>query len=120
MSNDSQQIRRQFIWGILIICMGVMFLMSRNDWVELSQLWRYWPVVVILFGINNMIPPTNGKRFVEGLSQVAFACWFWAALEQMWGLTLRNSWPVLIIIGGAGLILQPIVIKYFDQKKEEN
>jgi len=118
MCNDSQQTRRQLIWGILIICVGVSFLLAHNDWVAVSQLWRYWPVVLGAFGLNNMIPPTTGKRFVEGLSQVAVAAWFYVASERLWGLTFGNSWPLLVIVGGAGIVLQPLMTKIFDKNKE--
>ena len=119
MSKDSQQSRRQqFIWGILIICLGVSFLISQNDWVALGQIWRYWPAILAAFGINNLIPPTSGRRFVEGLSMIATAGWFYAASERMWGLTFGNSWPIVVIIGGAGMVLTPLMVKYFDKNKE--
>ncbi|WP_395407328.1 LiaI-LiaF-like domain-containing protein [Pseudoduganella sp. UC29_106] len=118
MSKESQEMRRQMIWGILIICVGVVFLVGHNDWVELSRFWRYWPFVVIAFGINNMIPPTTGKRFMDGVFEISFALWFYVSFEHIWGLSFRNSWPFLVIMAGVSLVVQPIVIKYFDNKKE--
>ncbi|MGO4382014.1 LiaI-LiaF-like domain-containing protein [Pseudoduganella sp. RAF53_2] len=118
MSKESQQMRRQLIWGILIVCVGVVFLMDRTDVVHVGQFWRYWPAVVLAFGINNMIPPTTGKLFMDGVWEVLFAVWFFCAFEHVYGLTFGNSWPILVIMAGISLVLQPIVIKYFDNKKE--
>ncbi|UGQ48118.1 LiaI-LiaF-like domain-containing protein [Massilia endophytica] len=112
-------LRKQLIWGVLIVCAGVFFLLNREDLLDMAQLWRYWPFIVIAFGINNLIPPTTGKQVMDGAWQILFALWFLASFENWWGLTFRNSWPILIIVAGAGMVLQPVVIKYVDSNKEK-
>jgi hypothetical protein len=115
----SYTLRRQVIWGLTLVAFGIAYLVNRDDHDFVISLWRYWPLVLIAFGFGNMIPPTTGRRFVDGLSQVLFGAWFFATYEEMWGLTFRNSWPLLIIVAGAGLVLQPLAARYFDKKSRE-
>ena len=91
------------------------YLLQRDDPAAVGELWRYWPLVLIAFGINSMLPPTHGRRFVDGLSQALFGAWFFATYEGIWGLTFRNSWPLLIIVVGLGLVLQPLAARYVDR-----
>jgi len=119
MKNGMQQTRKQILWGLLIVAAGVAFLMNREDMLEVSMLWTYWPVILLIFGLNNMILPADGKQFMDGLGQVAFAAWFYAANERLWGLTFFNSWPILVVVAGVCLVLQPLANKFFDSKSKE-
>lgn len=117
--SDAQKLRRQVLWGVLLVTLGVAYLLNRDDPETVGQLWHYWPFVLIAFGIANMVPPTNGKLFVDGLSQVLFGAWFFISFEGLWGLSFRNSWPLLIIVVGAGMVLQPLAVRWFDDNKEK-
>jgi len=119
MKNGMQQTRKQILWGLLIVAAGVAFLMNREDMLEVSMLWTWWPVILLIFGLNNMILPADGKQFMDGLGQVAFAAWFYAASEHLWGLTFFNSWPILVVVAGVCLVLQPLANKFFDSKSKE-
>ena len=119
--NDKATIklRRQVLWGLTLVAFGVAYLVNRNDHEAVMGLWTYWPLVLIAFGLGNMLPPVDGRRFVDGLSQVLFGAWFYATYEGLWGLTFRNSWPLLIIVAGAGMVLQPLATRYFERKQGE-
>lgn len=110
--------RSQLLWGLIVIAVGVLFL-TDIDLPPIGQLWRYWPFLVMAFGAIKLIPPTSPKLMLDGLCQIAFAAWFYVSFERLWGLNFHNSWPILVIIAGASMLLQPIVIKY-TAKKEEN
>ncbi|WBS05078.1 hypothetical protein OU994_12730 [Pseudoduganella sp. SL102] len=113
------KLRRQVTWGLTLVAFGVAYLVNRDDHEAVIGLWRYWPLVLIAFGIGNMLPPVEGRRFVDGLSQVLFGAWFFAIYEGLFGLTFRNSWPLLIIVAGAGMVLQPLATRYLDRKPGE-
>jgi hypothetical protein len=117
MSKDMQS-RSLLLWGLIAIAVGVLFL-TDYDVPPLGQLWRYWPFLFMVFGAIKLIPPTAPKHVVDGLSQIAFAGWFYVSFEHLWGLSFQNSWPILVIIGGISMVLRPFVIKY-TAKKEEN
>jgi len=116
---SAQRQRRQIIWGVTLIAFGVAYLLQRDDDAAVARLWQYWPWVLVAFGINNMLPPTDGRRCVDGLSQVLFGAWFYVTMEGWWGLTFRNSWPLLIIVGGLGMVLQPLATRWFPRRQEE-
>ncbi|AVR96391.1 LiaF transmembrane domain-containing protein [Pseudoduganella armeniaca] len=111
--------RRQVIWGLTLVVFGVAYLLQRDDDAAVARLWQYWPWVLVAFGANSMLPPTDGRRFVDGLSQVLFGAWFWVTWEGWWGLTFSNSWPLLIIVAGLGMALQPLANRYFPRRHEE-
>lgn len=113
------KLRQQVIWGLVLVAFGLAYLVNRHDDAAVIGLWRYWPLVLIAFGIGNMLPPTGGRRFVDGLSQVLFGAWFFATFEGLWGLTFGNSWPLLIIVAGAGMVLQPLAARYLDAEPDE-
>ena len=121
MHSQYFKMRRQIVWGLTLVAYGVAYLAHRDDPDALRELWHYWPFALIAFGIAGMIPPTTGKQFADGLSQVLFGAWFYATFEGLWGLSFHNSWPLLIIVAGAGMVLQPIAARFFDtaHQKEE-
>jgi hypothetical protein len=46
----------EFTGGIFMITIGIMFLLSRLDFAEVSQVApRYWPVVVVMLGLSYSI-----------------------------------------------------------------
>lgn len=118
-SHASHRQRRQVIWGLALIAFGLAYLLQRDDDTAVARLWLYWPWVLVAFGVNNMLPPTDGRRFVDGLSQVLFGAWFWITVEGWWGLTFSNSWPLLIIVAGLGMVLQPLANRYYPRRPEE-
>jgi hypothetical protein len=111
--------RRQVIWGLALIAFGLAYLLQRDDDAAVAGLWQYWPWVLVAFGLNNMLPPTDGRRFVDGLSQVLFGAWFWVVMAGWWGLTFSNSWPLLVIVAGLGMVLQPLANRYFPRQSGE-
>jgi hypothetical protein len=111
--------RHQMIVGVTLVALGVAYLANRDDPETVATLWHYWPFVLAAFGIANMLPPTHGKQFVDGLSQVLFAAWFYVNFEGLWGMSFGNSWPLLIIVVGAGMVLQPIAARYLGTPAKE-
>jgi hypothetical protein len=42
----------KMVWGIILISLGVIFLLQKFFHVEiLSQLWQFWPLALIVWGI---------------------------------------------------------------------
>ncbi|MGD1010762.1 MAG: DUF5668 domain-containing protein [Candidatus Aminicenantales bacterium] len=52
-----QRSRDSLIWGIILIFFGGMFLLQAlhvRVWHLFWQLWRFWPVILIVWGANKL------------------------------------------------------------------
>jgi hypothetical protein len=42
------------IWGIVLIIVGAIFLLEQLDIDVFDQVWRFWPVILIIWGANKL------------------------------------------------------------------
>ncbi len=107
------------MWGLMLIGFGVLVLFDRLDVFDAVELWHYWPLALVVFGINKMIGYPTPKHFTSGLWMTFVGLWLFATFEHMWGLEFYNSWPFLIIAWGIQLILEPFIKDRFSANKEQ-
>jgi len=46
--NDS------LVWGVILIVVGAIFLLEQFDIDLFDQVWRFWPVILIVWGANKL------------------------------------------------------------------
>ena len=45
-----------FIFGLVLIAVGVLFLVDNFTYIDVwYYAWRFWPVILILYGMNKII-----------------------------------------------------------------
>ena len=121
MSTDfSYQRRKQVLWGLLLIGLGALFYFDRMGFLDVDEVWHYWPLVLVAVGINKMIGYPTARDFSSGLWMMFVGLWLFATFENLWGLTFYNSWPFLIIAWGAELVIEPFIKTRFAQNKEHS
>jgi hypothetical protein len=42
------------IWGIILIVVGAIFLLQQFHVDVFDQVWRFWPVILIIWGANKL------------------------------------------------------------------
>ncbi|WP_211172418.1 LiaF transmembrane domain-containing protein [Massilia forsythiae] len=112
-SEASYHLRRQVLWGLLLVGLGVAFLLDQMNILAIESLWHYAPLLLVVIGINQTIGYPNGREFANGLWTAFMGIWLFAVLEDMFGLTFRNSWPIAIIIWGVTMAVRPIAERKF-------
>jgi hypothetical protein len=114
MRNEaSYDLRRQVLWGLLLVGLGVAFLLDQMNIVEIESLWHYAPLLLVVIGINQTIGYPSGREFASGLWTAFIGLWLFAVLEGLFGLTFANSWPLFIIISGVTMAIRPIAERKF-------
>ncbi|OGD22495.1 MAG: hypothetical protein A2Y70_01845 [Candidatus Aminicenantes bacterium RBG_13_64_14] len=99
----------RFIWGLIIIAVGVIFLLGNMGKVSTHNIFStYWPVILIVIGLWQLI--SSGYRDIfPGLLLIALGVIF---LLQRLGRLPHNVWvyvwPTVIIFVGLWLILGPV------------
>jgi hypothetical protein len=101
--------RPSFIWPIILITLGVMFLLSNLGIIEeniWNQFWRLWPLLFIAVGLDSLFRRNEiaGPVFMIGLGLVILLTSFgligWGSWDILWRL-----WPVLLVAVGLEIII---------------
>ncbi len=116
--ESSYQWRKQVMWGLVLIGVGLVIFLDQMGYVEARNLWHYAPLVLVVFGINKMIGYPTARDFTSGLWMMFMGVWIFAVFENMFGLTFRNSWPFVIIASGVSMILEPLIKRRFAANEE--
>jgi hypothetical protein len=117
-NDDSYRWRRQLVWGLLLVAIGVAIFLDQMGIVETENWWHYWPLVLVVIGINRTIGYPSARDFAGGLWTALVGIWLFATFEGMFGLTFWNGWPIFVIITGFTIAIEPIVARRFKSKPE--
>lgn len=102
--------------GVVLILVGTMMLADRFTPMDMGDIIReYWPMFIVAIGLPKL---ASGSTFWSGLWLIAVGSWLQAINSHVYGLTYRNSWPLLLIALGGGMIVRALVEAV--SRKEEN
>jgi len=119
-TQNSYVARKQIMWGLVLIAVGVVFLLDRMDLVDVRSVWHYWPLLIVASGINQTIGYPSAREFSNGLWTVFIGLWLFAVFEGIFGLTFMNSWPLFLLMAGLQMVLRPVLQRRFPQSKEND
>ncbi len=116
--NSGSEWRKQLAWGLVLIAVGVVILLQKLDVIELYNLRHHWPLLVVGLGIIQMVTFSRASEFTGGLWTTMIGLWLFAVMEGLYGLTFRNSWPLVIIVSGLTMIIEPLIKSRIAANKE--
>lgn len=94
-------------WGLLLIAGGVALLLQRFGIVDLSWVMRtFWPLIIVLIGMSKLL---HHRSIWSGLWMIAVGAWLQAVTLHLYDLTYGSSWPLLLVVLGAGMIGRTII-----------
>ncbi len=92
--------RRRILWGVVLIAAGCMFLLDRMEIYDIGEIWHYWPMVISLAGLIEVLTARCVRDVTRGAMNVVIGIWLYACIDDLWGFNFANSWPVLMIAFG--------------------
>ena len=98
--------RGGLVAGLIMIVVGAIFLLERFDYVAVGEVWRLWPMILIVLGLLNLVRPERGRRSIFLL---LLGIWLQISFLELWGLDFGDSWPLLIVFVGASLVFDSVV-----------
>jgi hypothetical protein len=107
--ESKRQARQRILWGLILIGFGCLFLLERMDIVAISGLWHFWPLFIVLSGAVEVLSATRVKHVTRGLNQMVIGGWLFVCIENVWGLTFGNSWPILVICFGVAITTEGLL-----------
>lgn len=109
---NSNGIRRnidgdKIFWGLILVAAGTFMLLGRLGIADFSwTLHKFWPLFVVIIGMSKLF---HRGSVWGGLWLITLGAWLQAVTLHFHGMTYESSWPLLLIILGAGVILRTIV-----------
>lgn len=108
MDERNRQNRSSFLWPILLILVGVVFLLNNLgfiDSVTWDSIWRLWPLIFIAIGLDGLVRRSEivGPVIMFSLGIAILLNnfgWYWSAWGTIWRL-----WPIFIIAIGFEIML---------------
>ena len=105
--------RRSLLWGVALVALGTVFLLDRLALFDLGQYfnpqtrwWHFLPLLLALGGAIKAVSAQSLREVLHGFGQIVLGIWLFACLEQLWGLTFANSWPIVLIVFGLQMLLR--------------
>lgn len=94
---------KRTLWGGYLMLLGTAFLLDRLDVTDFS--WGHlWPVVFFVIAGTRLVERRPGGA----VSFVLLGLWFFACNEGWYGLDYRNSWSLLLIVVGLGIVIRAL------------
>ncbi|MEO8217207.1 MAG: DUF5668 domain-containing protein [Acidobacteriota bacterium] len=107
MSQCGRSKSGNLFWGVTMIALGTLFLLDRLDIVDVHYFFRdFWPMFIVLVGVSHLL---SRRSLWGGLWIVTIGLWLEAVTLGLFGLTFENSWPLLLIFVGAGMVLRSFI-----------
>ena len=117
MNSDRRIDGDQIFWGLFVMLGGIFLLLGRLGIADFSwTLRKFWPLIVVIIGISKLV---HRRSFWGGLWMITIGAWLQAVTLHFHGFTYESSWPLLLVVLGAGIILRTIVGPLSGRKEEE-
>lgn len=100
------------IFGLLLVFFGSALLLQRLDVIDLYGLrdyWSYWPFLFVAWGLYRIISAESPRRVGGGVTTLLFGLWFLVSTWNWNGLDWSNSWPLVFVAIGAGMVTRGIL-----------
>jgi predicted membrane protein len=91
--------------GAFLVLIGLLLALDQLGWVEADHLMRFWPVLVVLYGLA--ILQRGGRGVVYGTIVVLIGGWL--LLNTLHLLSLQPwqfLWPLILVVVGARILMR--------------
>jgi hypothetical protein len=91
--------------GVMLIVAGAAFALER--FTSLEGVWRWLPLFVLYLAVRDLRHPVPGRQ----PSSLPLLCGIWLLITTtgFLGFDFLNSWPLLIVLVGLGLVVDGLV-----------
>jgi len=106
MPKSTIRVTPQIILGLLIVAFGVILTLDNLDYVEADDILRYWPLLLVAFGLARVLNSDCTSSRVSGGIMVIIGLWLTA--DDLWGLPIDIAlwWPMFIVAVGALIVFR--------------
>jgi hypothetical protein len=90
--------------GIFLLIVGIALLLDNFDILNARPIWHFWPVIFIAMGLGRLLDAEYAWEFRKAFWLLFLGAWFFVSEFRLFGLNYHNSWPILLIGIGIGIV----------------
>jgi len=101
MERTKQHLSAKLLVGMFIVAVGLLFLADNLGYLDSDEYLHYWPVILLVVGVVNVLQPHGGLK-----GAIFLVCGAWILLLNMGiiDLEIRVFWPLILVGLGAVLV----------------
>ncbi len=107
-NNNSFRITPQLVVGFIVILIGVLFTLDNLDIIDAGNYIRYWPVLLVVYGVSRLLQPTGTSGKMLGGFFVAIGTLMLLHRMDIIDFRFRDWWPLLLIALGGSLFFRSL------------
>ncbi|OGF13177.1 MAG: hypothetical protein A2W00_13965 [Candidatus Eisenbacteria bacterium RBG_16_71_46] len=102
--ETGSRVTKSMVWGTFLIALGALMLLERLGVLAVPPATRLWPAILIALGVARFAEGRVGA----GLTWMLAGGWLLACGFGWLGLTFGNSWPLLLVALGVGIVVRAL------------
>jgi predicted membrane protein len=106
-SIHRRRARGPLIPALVLITLGVVFFLTENHIIEAWEIWKFWPVALVIAGIARVSLRTPGRQ-VEGWVLIGAGLLFLASSLGVLRIAPHLLWPAILIGVGVTLLFRSL------------
>lgn len=111
---------RGFVWGFLLIALGMTFLLMTFHFLPESWLHTWWPLVVIFLGFGSLFTASGPRRLGSAVTTIGIGMWLLVATNDWYGLTFSRSWPLALVAAGLGTLVRAFAARVWWREEDDH
>jgi predicted membrane protein len=98
------RITPQLVFGVVIICVGVIFSLDQLGYSPALSYLRFWPMALVAVGVAKMLTARDGGGACAGLVFTVVGVWLQGEELGLIHARLIDIWPVALVLFGGFLV----------------
>jgi predicted membrane protein len=102
--NNSFRFSAQFVFGVSIIILGLLFTLDNLELIEAREFLRFWPAIFVIVGLVKLVQPGGTPAKVFGAALVLVGSLMILNRLDIIDFNVWRLWPVFIILIGYSVL----------------
>jgi len=90
--------------GIFLLLVGITLLLNNFNIWSFGPVWRFWPIIILVIGFVRLLDAQVVEEYQKAVWMLFIGGWLLISELHIFGLSFRNSWPILLIGVGIGML----------------
>jgi predicted membrane protein len=103
-SRPGSRVTGRMIAGGLLIFLGVLFTLDNFGVVEAGDIFRYWPLFLVGFGLLKVAQARYSEQRLGGVVMIGIGSLLLLRTLHVISFHMRDVWPIALVIGGGLLV----------------